>query len=51
MDLDRNGLLNLYKTMATIRHFEERGIPETGQRGMSASVHSSAGQELSLIHI
>ncbi|GIS93051.1 MAG: hypothetical protein CM1200mP22_02880 [Dehalococcoidia bacterium] len=35
----------LYKTMTTIRHFEERGIPETGQRGMSASVHSSAGQE------
>ena len=45
MELDRNGLLKLYKTMATIRHFEERGIPETGQRGMSASVHSSAGQE------
>jgi pyruvate dehydrogenase E1 component alpha subunit len=31
--------------MATIRNFEERGIPETGQRAMSASVHSSAGQE------
>jgi pyruvate dehydrogenase E1 component alpha subunit len=31
--------------MKTIRDFEERGIPETGQRGMSASVHSSAGQE------
>ena len=45
MELDRTGLLDLYKTMATIRHFEERGIPETGQRGMSASVHSSAGQE------
>ena len=45
MDLDRNGLLDLYKTMTTIRQFEERGIPETGQRGMSASVHSSAGQE------
>ena len=45
MELDRNGLLKLYQTMATIRHFEERGIPETGQRGMSASVHSSAGQE------
>ena len=45
MDLDREGLLKLYKTMTTIRHFEERGIPETGQRGMSASVHSSAGQE------
>ena len=45
MDLDRAGLLELYKTMTTIRHFEERGIPETGQRQMSASVHSSAGQE------
>ncbi len=45
MELDRNGLLDLYKTMTTIRQFEERGIPETGQRGMSASVHSSAGQE------
>ena len=45
MEIDRDTLLHLYKTMVTIRHFEERGIPETGQRGMSASVHSSAGQE------
>ena len=45
MDLDRETLLHLYQTMTTIRHFEERGIPETGQRQMSASVHSSAGQE------
>jgi pyruvate dehydrogenase E1 component alpha subunit len=45
MDLDRETLLDLYRTMTTIRHFEERGIPETGQRRMSASVHSSAGQE------
>jgi pyruvate dehydrogenase E1 component alpha subunit len=45
MDLDRDMLLKLYRTMKTIRDFEERGIPETGQRGMSASVHSSAGQE------
>ena len=45
MDLDRAMLLKLYRTMKTIRDFEERGIPETGQRGMSASVHSSAGQE------
>ena len=45
MELDREALLKLYTTMATIRNFEERGIPETGQRGMSASVHSSAGQE------
>jgi len=27
MDLDREGLLKLYTTMTTIRHFEERGIP------------------------
>ena len=45
MDLDRAMLLKIYRTMKTIRDFEERGIPETGQRGMSASVHSSAGQE------
>ena len=45
MDLSREKLLKLYTTMATIRNFEERGIPETGQRAMSASVHSSAGQE------
>ncbi len=45
MDLDRDAMLKLYRTMTTIRQFEERGIPETGQRGMSASVHSSAGQE------
>ncbi len=45
MDLNRESMLKLYTTMATIRNFEERGIPETGQRRMSASVHSSAGQE------
>ena len=45
MDLDRDTLLKLYTTMSLIRNFEERGIPETGQRRMSASVHSSAGQE------
>ena len=45
MDLNRETLLRLYTTMSTIRNFEERGVPETGQRAMSASVHSSAGQE------
>ena len=45
MEIDRNKLLELYKTMVTIRTFEERGIPETGQRRMSGSLHSSAGQE------
>jgi pyruvate dehydrogenase E1 component alpha subunit len=45
MELSRETQLKLYQTMTLIRHFEERGIPETGQRRMSASVHSSAGQE------
>ena len=45
MELSRDTLLKLYTTMVTIREFEERGIPETGQRRISASVHSSAGQE------
>ena len=45
MDLNREAMLRLYTTMATIRNFEERGIPEAGQRGMSGSIHSSAGQE------
>ena len=45
MDMDRDTLIKLYTTMVTIRNFEERGVPETGQRRMSASVHSSAGQE------
>ena len=45
MDLDRDTLLKIYTTMTTIRNFEERGIPETGQRRMSSSIHSSAGQE------
>ena len=31
--------------MATIRRFEERGVPETGQRRISSALHSSAGQE------
>jgi len=45
MDLSRETLVKLYTTMATIRNFEERGIPETGQRALSGSIHSSAGQE------
>ena len=45
MDIDRDTMIKLYTTMSTIRNFEERGVPETGQRRMSASVHSSAGQE------
>ena len=45
MDLDQPALLKLYRTMVTIRNFEEIGIYEMGQRQLSGSVHSSAGQE------
>ena len=45
MDLSRAALLKLYETMVTIRNFEELGIYEMGQRRLSGSVHSSAGQE------
>ena len=45
MDLSREILLKLYETMVTIRNFEELGIYEMGQRALSGSVHSSAGQE------
>ena len=45
MELNRETLLKLYETMATIRNFEEIGIYEMGQRRFSGSVHSSAGQE------
>jgi pyruvate dehydrogenase E1 component alpha subunit len=45
MELSLETQLKLYRTMALIRNFEERGIPEAGQRRVSASVHSSAGQE------
>ena len=45
MELSREALLKLYETMVTIRNFEELGIYEMGQRRLSGSVHSSAGQE------
>jgi pyruvate dehydrogenase E1 component alpha subunit len=45
MDLSREELLKLYKTMATIRRFEERALYEVGARGISGAVHSSAGEE------
>ena len=45
MDLSRETLVKLYETMVTIRNFEELGIYEMGQRRLSGSVHSSAGQE------
>ena len=45
MDLSRETLVKLYEAMVTIRNFEELGIYEMGQRRLSGSVHSSAGQE------
>ena len=42
MELDRDTLLRLYRTMTTIRHFEERGVPETGQRGMPQGERADA---------
>jgi pyruvate dehydrogenase E1 component alpha subunit len=45
VDLSKDTLLKLYTTMVTIRKFEELGIYEMGQRRLSGSVHSSAGQE------
>ncbi len=43
--MDQQTLISLYRTMVTIRNFEEIGIYEMGQRRLSGSVHSSAGQE------
>ena len=45
MQLQGDTLLKIYRTMVTIRVFEELGVYEMGQRRLSASVHSSAGQE------
>ena len=44
MQLSQDVLLQLYKTMLTIRRFEERLIYEVGAR-RSGSVHASIGQE------
>ncbi len=43
--IGNDGLLDLYRTMLTIREFEERAVHEVTQRGVSGAVHSSAGQE------
>ena len=45
LEITRETLLQMYRTMATIRVFEERGLFEVTQRALSGSVHSSAGQE------
>ena len=45
MELSREQLLWMYRTIATIRRFEERAVYEVGARSISGAVHSSAGQE------
>ena len=45
MSIDREASLRLYRTMLTIRTFEEIGIPETQKRGVGGALHSSVGQE------
>jgi len=45
MELTREELLKLYRTMAVIRRFEETALYEVGARGISGAVHSSAGEE------
>ena len=45
MEIDRNKLLWLYDTMATIRSFEMRGFHEVTSRAISAAIHRSVGQE------
>ncbi len=45
MEINRDQLLQMYRTMQTIREFEIRGTGEVSQRAITGSVHSSAGQE------
>ena len=45
MEIDRERLLWLYETMATIRSFEMRGFHEVTSRAISAAIHRSVGQE------
>ena len=45
MPIDRDKLLWLYETMATIRSFEMRGFHEVASRAISAAIHRSVGQE------
>ena len=45
MEINREQLLQMYRTMQTIREFELRGTGEVSQRALTGSVHSSAGQE------
>ena len=51
MEIDRNKLLWLYETMATIRSFEMRGFHEVTSRAISAAIHRSVGQEAVLTGI
>ncbi len=45
MDIPRETLLGLYRTMVTIRAFEERALEEVTARRTFGGAHSSVGQE------
>ena len=45
MEITKEKLLDIYRTMKTIREFEIRGVGEVAQRALTGSVHSSAGEE------
>lgn len=45
MDLDKNELINLYRTMLTIRRFEERISAEFAKGNVLGYVHLCVGQE------
>jgi TPP-dependent pyruvate/acetoin dehydrogenase alpha subunit len=45
LDLSKNSLLDLYRTMSTIRKFENRATEELVENKLVGLLHSSAGQE------
>ncbi len=47
MEITHDKLVWMWRTMCTIRRFEERGVYEVGARHISGAVHSSAGEEAS----
>ena len=51
MQLNREELLRAYRSMATIRRFEERVQEEFSKGGIPGFVHLYAGQEASAIGV
>ena len=51
MELTREELLKLYRTMAVIRRFEETALYEVGARHISGALHSSAGEEAGTVGV